>query len=518
VVSVLLGSLSRRNVDTFPRPATALVSLLAIGMVNAFGSLMIILIAGWIAAPDPSLALGTERARDLSLYAVNGKIATWIIWVVIAAVVLLAIAAGIGWLRSGNAGQRSEIRKEYASNPPTAESWRDPWTVQVWADENAADNWLRSIARFRYIAKAGRQLGRVLWILIPAAVITCAVVEIRYWTRAGITPLHWMTAGASWLALVLPAVLVFLLRLGWKNLGARRGIGIAWDVATFWPRAYHPYAPPCYAERAVPELGRRIDHLQANDADVTLAAHSQGAVLAAAALLQRTNGQPADEPPGGLGGAGDARCPVGLLTFGSPLDTLYRWAFPAYFDRASLLWIGAKGAPTDPGARRQWSNFYYQTDFVGRTWTDGAHNQCLTDPPTAEYVYRQSLPKIGTHSGYWQDHRVWDAELSPDSRLWTPGNFTKLATCADHPDTLAGLRTLVDRVESAAAAARLGRLHIEFTAGADGAGSLSVMTEQKLPEAAAEQFAESVGGPGTPRGDPARLVPSGDPGDSGEGE
>ena len=495
VGSVLLAFGSRRNVDTFPRPATALVSLLAIGIVNAFGSLVIILIAGWIAAPAPSSTRSTTQARDLSLYAVDGKIATWIICAAIVVTVALVIAAAIGWLASGGSGQRQEIRAEYAAEPGTPEPAGDKWIIRDWYDGQDADTWLRSIARFRFLAKALRQLGRLLLVVVPTAVLTSAVVEFRYWTGAGITPLHWMTTGAGWLALALPALLVFLLRLGWRNLGTRRGIGVVWDVATFWPRAYHPYAPPCYAERAVPELGRRISHLQANNAKVTVAAHSQGAIVAAAALLQRASGQPADGPPGQ---AAQVQPPVGLVTFGSPLDTLYRWAFPAYFDRASLLWIGVAGAPTDPGPKRQWSNFYYQTDYVGRTWTDGAHNQCLSDPPTAEYVYQQPRPSIGTHSGYWDDRRVWDAELNPNPARWTPGNFTKLPGpgCAGSRETIAGLRELADSVEAVASAARLARLHLALPAAGEGGTRLLVMTEGEPGPAVVTRFTAAFGAQG----------------------
>ncbi|MEU0449637.1 hypothetical protein [Streptomyces tendae] len=111
-------------------------------------------------------------------------------------------------------------------------------------------------------------------------------------------------------------------RRAYKDASARRTIGILWDVGTFWPRAAHPFAPPCYAERAVPDLTWRMaTWTRATGGRLVISGHSQGSVLAAAASWQL-------EP--------SARRRVALLTYGSPLERLYgRW-FPAHFGPDAL--------------------------------------------------------------------------------------------------------------------------------------------------------------------------------------
>ncbi|MBE8470432.1 hypothetical protein [Streptomyces justiciae] len=132
-------------------------------------------------------------------------------------------------------------------------------------------------------------------------------------------------------------------RRAYKDPSARRTIGILWDVGTFWPRAAHPFAPPCYAERAVPDLTWRMaTWTRATGGRLVISGHSQGSVLAAAAAWQLT---PAD------------RRRVALLTYGSPLERLYgRW-FPAHFGPAALSALHHDVAC--------WRNLYRPTDPIG---------------------------------------------------------------------------------------------------------------------------------------------------------
>ncbi|RLK26153.1 hypothetical protein DER29_4173 [Micromonospora sp. M71_S20] len=130
----------------------------------------------------------------------------------------------------------------------------------------------------------------------------------------------------------------------------RRYVGVLWDLGTFWPRAAHPFAPPCYAERAVPELTRRICYLTGRGDTVLLAGHSHGSVLLAATVLQL--------PPG----VGER---VALLTYGSPLRRLYTRLFPAYVDADVLREVGER-------VGWRWLNLWRDTDSIG-SWIFSPH-------------------------------------------------------------------------------------------------------------------------------------------------
>ncbi|MDI3389027.1 hypothetical protein QIS99_22930 [Streptomyces sp. B-S-A8] len=132
-------------------------------------------------------------------------------------------------------------------------------------------------------------------------------------------------------------------RRAYRDPSARRTIGILWDVGTFWPRAAHPFAPPCYAERAVPDLTWRMaTWTRQTGGRLVISGHSQGSVLAASALWQLSP---------------SVRRRVALLTYGSPLQRLYgRW-FPAHFGPAALMSLHRE---VDC-----WRNLHRPTDPIG---------------------------------------------------------------------------------------------------------------------------------------------------------
>ncbi|MFI1393765.1 hypothetical protein [Streptomyces sp. NPDC020681] len=179
-------------------------------------------------------------------------------------------------------------------------------------------------------------------------------------------------------------------RRAYRDASTRRTIGVLWDVGTFWPRAAHPFAPPCYAERAVPDLTWRMCTWTArnNGGRLVISGHSQGSVLAAAAVWQ-------------LPAATRRR--VALLTYGSPLERLYgRW-FPAYFGPVALAELS--------GQVHTWRNLWRITDPIGGPvlvpadgTRPGVDCEAFKDPLVYGRSEKHPLPEpILGHSEYQAD-------------------------------------------------------------------------------------------------------------------
>jgi hypothetical protein len=282
-----------------------------------------------------------------------------------------ALATGVGvFLRTRKAAKRRRalVRTEYA--------------VPAGQDERVA-----TIAKAEAKAKLTDSGDIVLLgVLAPALVGTFLL-----WVFQDHIDGHFLSAlttSGTWLVGAFAVAIVGLGRSAYRNDRLRRTVGIIWDLATFWPRAAHPFAPPCYCERTVPELRRRVSRLRAAGGRIVLSAHSQGTVIAAATALQI--------PPG------DRDC-VGLVTYGSPLDRLYARAFPHYFGAESL-------ADIDRALGGRWRNLYRHTDPIGgpvfsTVVSPTGQDRLFVDPAFAKDSYEFSWPRTRAHSGYPHDPR-----------------------------------------------------------------------------------------------------------------
>ena len=152
----------------------------------------------------------------------------------------------------------------------------------------------------------------------------------------------YVTDVGIWVISILVVGLLILGYRAYRSPETRRLVGVLWDLGTFWPRTVHPFAPPCYAARAVPELTRRVCALAARG-PVVISGHSHGSVLAAATVLQL--------PP-------EALPQVALLTHGSPLYRVYARLYPAYLGERVLCDIGER-------IGWRWRNLWRDTDPIG---------------------------------------------------------------------------------------------------------------------------------------------------------
>ncbi|MFC4855306.1 hypothetical protein [Actinophytocola glycyrrhizae] len=278
---------------------------------------------------------------------------------------------------------------------------------------------LAGVARAWWLA---RLKFSVHWIAITVAgtgtVLTAAAV-VESWDdlgttvcRPGGTPLSdcrdlpgidAVTVGTVAL-LLLGVFLVYLGRRAVGDSAVRRGACVVWDVIAFWPAAVHPLMPPPYSPKVIDDLRRRVEwHVAGPARFVVLAGHSQGSLIAAAALTRLAPGY---------------RQRVALLTFGSQLQVAYARAFPAYVNHPFLCWLH------NDVLHHQWVSLYRETDPVGgpvlswdrtdeggfrscRLGADGVLTDDETDPVTG-------IRRCGTE---WRLLDPWPADGESAPRL-----------------------------------------------------------------------------------------------------
>ncbi len=328
-----------------------------------------------------------------------------------------AVAAAYGDATAG--GARGGDDPGYASNRTAISK---AWSIGLVADQAAsAAAWV-----------AGGGLLALLAAELAAAFTAGPAGHVPDWG-------HGLASLIAALGVLAAGWLVALLRQAYSDPSKRKTIGALWDVATFWPRAVHPLAPPCYAERAVPELVDRIrlltghaghgaddvagllaeawqpdlqrtSGLTVKPGPVLLTGYSQGSVIAPAVIAQL--------PP-------EVRCCVALLTLACPAQRLYGRAFPAYFGSGQLAelaaLLGATTAPQDsPGAgpAGRWKNLCRKSDYIG-SWIfaepefrlDDNDLRSQVDQPCWDPVVlvpdgNPTPPPTHRHSQWWPDPRT----------------------------------------------------------------------------------------------------------------
>jgi len=294
--------------------------------------------------------------------------------------------------------------------PKNGEKVAKAWAVGLIADDAA-----RAVA---WLAGGG------LILLLAVEILALIADEQSALLHVSVGWLHQIVSVISLVTVALAVWLVGLLRAAYTNPSERKTIGALWDVATFWPRAVHPFAPPCYGERAVPELVDRVLLLMGKITDgeyfpgqqalateyrltvesgpVLLTGYSQGSIIAPAVAAQL--------PQEVLQGPGFA-----LLTLACPARRLYGRAFPGYFGQQHLEEL--RGLLAHGGPDR-WRNAVRRSDYIGswifsppppvrdREYLKEHLDQLCWDPVILAPDAQPTSPPIHRHSGWWQDPRT----------------------------------------------------------------------------------------------------------------
>ncbi len=429
---------TRSPVPVFPWAAPLVLDVVAVVVATTIQLSIIVTVAdllgdvayGFGPAAGGTATVGGVPTAEPTLWVppAVGSAAALLSLGLLGVLVVFAVGAALWWrvaARRAAPGVEDELRAEYAAAavrvalPRVARRSREAWlwsafvppdsTAQAapFAEARAARSrprrrptaWVVRVAGNRLLAEHSRDLAAILLVAIAGLGMLGAVAFLGWvWVLGRTVPMIQVPLGTG-LAALLPGAAVVALRAAFRSEQWRRGLGSLFDVGSFFPRSFHPFAPPSYTERAVPELTRRVWLLHDHGGRVVITAHSQGSVLAAA-VLGRESGRGADEPL------------VGLVTLGSPLAKLYRWAFPALLSDGFLQGLGT-GAAGGIGALA-WRNVFYRTDFIGgpvRTRGSvipaGVDEPPLVDPPDHWYVFGQKPPGVLSHTGYWRDERFW---------------------------------------------------------------------------------------------------------------
>ncbi len=342
-----------------------------------------------------------------------------LIWTAIGQLLwLLLVAVGLGvCLRRFGRYVGKPLEEHYA-------------TDAGWLEKIAERDRARCVAARRTAALTHRAetfLDVIGAITAPVAliIIVTSMCGVPPWELPGLGWTRTVATASMWLVVGMSAGLIALGSQIRRSEKTRKAVGVIWDLTTFWPRAAHPLAPPCYAERVIPELLIRsrwaLDRhgtAQQSDNRLILSGHSQGSliVLAAASRLSDTE-----------------LARTRMITYGSQIRALYGRIFPRVFGPAvvgnapttgqprldgpapDLPRVGDAVGPEDdpsiaPGtsfrsrladAGGEWVNLFRRTDPIGwRVFSDRDSEHDVPVPEVPADGVGDPGPRILGHSGY----------------------------------------------------------------------------------------------------------------------
>ena len=138
---------------------------------------------------------------------------------------------------------------DYGDKATAAAPGNSAKVAKAWAVGLLADDAARAVA---WLVGG----GLIVLLAVEITTLVMAARADRLPTTVGF--LHEIASIVSLVTVALAGWLVGLLRSAYSDPSKRKTIGALWDVGTFWPRAAHPFAPPCYGERAIPEVVDRV--------------------------------------------------------------------------------------------------------------------------------------------------------------------------------------------------------------------------------------------------------------------
>ncbi|ANF32093.1 hypothetical protein A0130_10785 [Leifsonia xyli] len=463
------GPPERFHAEGWAGMGPGIIMLLSLGAAMILSTLLVLGVQGWLVSGSPPCGCASAGPhtvlRPPIVYHNFGDVLPFI------ALALVLVAAGIAL---------SLLRWMPLLTTPRTRDGRRPLLEQVdsyrdgrIAASTTADRLALKILRARRMAALVHRGEPILGILAGLLALGF-VVALAVSYSAPFRAIDALVGPA--LAVIAAAILAVIVE---NALTAKeRPISVMWDLMCFLPRAGHPFGPPCYAERVVPEVRDRVTDWLTHDLvppegmdlaarlswrdaqeeealgrdrpfSVVVSAHSLGAVLAVSTLFTL---RPADA---------DRLHNVGLLTYGAQLRVYFGRFFPELFGPDALGTLGSrrpllgKGDPwftqveldqdgdpvvvdtsgaddpslvqllTQPDGSVAWVNLWRRTDYLGfpiNSYRLDDRRPDDLDRGADEFGPPRYLVKVATHPDYQSAPQYRVALLDVIERLHrTPG-------------------------------------------------------------------------------------------------